>query len=291
MQPIVLLFLGILSMMSVQEVHALPPDIVKEEFHFSASKRRPLYLRLDIDVGELDIRPSGEPREIYLVARYERRRYELDVEFDEDDNELKVYFDIHKWFKKEDRGESVARLELELPENVPIEIESRVKAGVTNIELGGIRLRAAELKLLAGETVISFSEPNRDILEEFYIDVKIGELSLEKLGNANFRYAAIDGSIGELSVDFTGELEPEFDREVDLNLSIGETVIYLYEDEPVRFSVSKFLFLTAVDVPPEFRRRGRYYFSRTYEEAKHRMEISISPGLGSLDVRVRKSSR
>jgi|Deesub1362B_J571_1020462.scaffolds.fasta_scaffold01029_7 hypothetical protein len=265
------------------------PGVVEKEYHFTASRDEPLFVRLEVDAGEIEIRPSGEDRDVYLTARYAERRLRLDVEFDDDDNELYVYFDVRKWLD-DDRGrDTVARLVLELPVDVPIEIESRIKAGETDIELGGIFLRRLELKMLAGETIISFSEPNPGIAEEIYIDTKIGELSVKKLGNARFRYAAVDGSIGELSVDLSGDAEIDFDQELDLNLSLGETTLYVPEDSPVRLRVSKFLFFSAVDIPDEFDRHGKYYFLPAYEEADHGLEISVSPGLGSLDVRLKKS--
>ncbi len=263
--------------------------VVHKRYTYEASDRKPLVVNIEVDAGEVEIRPGDRSREIYVECRYQERNYEFESDFREEDNELNVYFDVRSWFKQQEESgrKSLARLFVELPRDVLIEFNCRTKAGETDIELGGLRLSYVELKVLAGETVVSFSEPNREKLKDLEITTKIGELNIEKLGNANFEYAAIEGSIGELTVDLSSDIEPAFDREMDINLGIGETRLYIPEDEPVRFSVSKFLFFSSVDVPHEFRRRGRYYFSRTYERAKHKLEISISPGLGTLDIRTR----
>ncbi len=267
---------------------AVANEIVHKTYRFTASGDKPLSIRLEADAGEIQIRPGDDPEDVVFNCRYEKRRYELEVNFDEDDNELEIYFDIKKWFKDgEDEERSYARLILELPRDVPIEFYCRTKAGETDIELGGVRLLNARLKMLAGEAVLSFSEPNPERMEELMVETKIGELTIEKMGNANFEYAAVDGSIGEMTIDLSADMEPEFDREVDINLGIGQTRIYIPEEEAVRFTVSKFLFFTSMDIPSKFRRRGKYYYSKNYEEARYKLEISISPGLGTLDIRTR----
>ena len=57
------------------------------------------------------------------------------------------------------------------------------------------------------------------------ISSKIGECRLVGLSNARFKHAQIDGGIGELSVDFSGEVLPESHAKVDLD--IGEASVYL----------------------------------------------------------------
>ena len=263
--------------------------IVHERYTYETSAEQPLVVNIEVDAGEVQIRPGNSDRKLFVECRYVKRSYEFESEYDKDDNEVDIYFDVRSWFRQQEEAgrSSSARLFIELPRNVPIEFHCRTKAGETDIELGGLRLIGLELKVLAGESTVSFSEPNRETLEELEISTKIGELSIEKLGNANFQYAAIDGSIGELSIDLSSDIEPDFDREMDINLGIGETRLYIPEDEPVRISVSKFLFFSSVDIPHEFRRRGHYFYSKTYEEARHKLDISVSPGMGTLEIRLR----
>ncbi|HDL19387.1 MAG TPA: hypothetical protein ENH29_10055 [Bacteroidetes bacterium] len=263
-------------------------DVRHKEYDFTADKRMPLKIRLAVDAGEVKIKPGNDDRDIHLSFRFDDRRYEVSVQFDEDENVLEAYFDIKKWFKDEDHDEkSSARLLVELPYGVPIILNCKTKAGETDIELGDLRIREFSLRVLAGETFLAFSKPNRERMKELTIETKIGELVSEKLGNANFEFAQIDGNIGELSIDLTGDVEQKRDREIDMSLNIGQTRVYLSKDDAVRFKVSKFLFLSNVDMPFEYKREGKYYYSENYDDAKYKTLISVSPGLGTLDIRLR----
>jgi len=263
-------------------------EIVHKKFNYTAAKNKNLSVHLEIDAGKVQIQPGSDDRDIDLSFRYEEKRYEITVDFDKNSNELRVYFDIKKWFKDEDEDEkSYARLIVDLPTDVPIEIYCKTKAGETEIELGDLRIVDLTLRVLAGETFMTFSEPNREKMKEMKIESKIGELTAEKLGNANFEYAEIDGNIGELIVDFSADFEPKYDRDVDMSLNIGQTRLYFPRDEAFRFSVSKFLFFSDVEVPRYFYKEGKYYYSDNFEDSRYKTQLSISPGLGTLDIRVR----
>ncbi len=49
-------------------------------------------------------------------------------------------------------------------------------------------------------------------------------------------------------------------------------------------AASKFLFLSDVEVPRNFRKSGRYYYSRNYDDAKNALSLHLSPGLGELNI-------
>ena len=99
--------------------------------------------------------------------------------------------------------------------------------------------------------------------------------------------AEIDGNIGELSVDFDSDLEQKFDRDIDMSLNIGQTRLYFPKDEAIRFKVSKFLFFSDLDIPRNFFKEGKYYYSDNYDNKKYKTQLSISPGVGTLDIRIR----
>ena len=262
-------------------------DIVRKDYNFNASKSKPLRIRLEIDAGKIKIVPGRDDTEISLHFRYDKERYELSVDFDEDDNYLRVYFDIDKWFKDHDEDGFTARMRIELPTEVVIEFACETKASECDIELGGLYIREFELHVLMGETSVSFSRPNKDKIIELDIDTKFGELRVDKLGNANFEYANINGVVGSLIIDLTSDIDIRTDREIDIDLNIGETRLYLAENEAIRFKISKFLFFTSLDIPPEFYKRGNYYYSDNFDHSKYKTKISVSPGLGTLDIRIR----
>jgi hypothetical protein len=267
---------------------AMASETKHESFRYTTSTKKPFLLRLEIDAGKVDIRPGADDRDVELDFRYDEKKNEISVDFDEKNNELRVYFDVKRWFKDDDEDDkSNARLTVDLPTDVEIEMYCKTKAGETEIELGDLRIKDFTLRVLAGESFLAFSKPNRERMKEIKIESKIGELTVEKLGNANFEYATIDGNIGELSVDFSGDIEPEYDRDIEMSLNIGQTRLYLPQKDAIRIAVSKFLFLSDVEVPHDFFKEGKFFYSENYHDKKYKTQLSISPGLGTLDVRVR----
>jgi predicted membrane protein len=114
------------------------------------------------------------------------------------------------------------------------------------------------------------------------INVKVGETTLRRLSNARFRNAKINGGIGELSIDFSGEGLKSSHAEIDLD--IGETTIYLPRELGVQFDSSTLGFLTQSKIDYEFIKKGRFYYSEQYESASKTMDFSISSGIGELRV-------
>jgi predicted membrane protein len=165
---------------------------------------------------------------------------------------------------------------------VEIELSSKIKAGEINFELGDLKLKDFQLRNFAGEVEVDFSKPNPIEMELLDINVKVGETTLRRLGNARFRSAKINGGIGELSIDFAGEGLKSARAEIDLD--IGETSIYLPHDLGVRFDSSTFGFLTQSSIDYEFIKKGRFYYSEKYESASKTMDFSISSGIGELRV-------
>ena len=277
------LFLFILPML----VYA--GDTEHKHFTYEVEKvKQPLQVRLNIDVGEIVLKPATEPGKIILDFTYSVGRFDVESNFDAEHNRLRVYFDMKDWLKGHaDKRDSEGQVEIQLPTDVEIELHSKVKAGEVQYELGGLMLRYFYFKVWAGEVTISFDKPNPLKLEDMEIDVKIGEVKLKKLGNAGFQTAVINGGIGEMRVDLTGDCVAEFPQQVDLDLNIGETKLILPRDRGIKFRVSKFLFMSEIVIPDEFDRRGNYYYSPSYEGAENPLNLKISPGLGTLDIRLR----
>ena len=167
-----------------------------------------------------------------------------------------------------------------LPTEVAIDFFAKIKAGEIDFELGGLKIVDFTLHNWAGEVQVSFDEPNRAEMEVLEVDAKVGEVTLSKLGNAHFKEAEINGGIGELQVDFTGDKLRRSTARVDLD--IGETTVVLPRDLGVKMAISKFLFLSQVSVPSGFYRSGRYYYSDNYEQAPEGLFLKITSGIGEL---------
>ena len=253
----------------------------KIEKTFTVNKQEILFISLNIDASEVYVHKSEQPDRIFISIQFDDRTDEVDVDFDERKNELYLSIDRDRWFKSWDDNRA-PKLDLLLPFDVEIQLKSKIKAGEINFELGSLKLRDFQLRNFAGEVEVDFSEPNQIEMDFMDINVKVGETKLRRLGNARFRNAKINGGIGELSIDFSGDGLKS--SHADIDLDIGETSIYLPRDLGVRFDSSTFGFLTQSRIDNEFIKKGRYYYNENYESAAQTMDFSISSGIGELRV-------
>jgi len=240
-----------------------------------------LYVDVDIDAAEVDFKKSSEPGVAQLSVIYDVEEFEVFADYEKRRSRLDITFDKRGWGEHD--SNKTADVLIELPTEVEIDLRAKIKAGEIDVDFGGLSLKALDFTTWAGEVVIDFSEPNKTTLEDLRINTKIGETDVVRLGNARFRDAEINGGIGEMKIDLEGVLLPE--SRADIDLDIGETKISLPEKSGVKLNVSKFLFLSNVEIPHDFRQSGRYYYSKNYDQAQQILDLNISPGLGELRIR------
>ncbi len=245
-------------------------------------------ITLEIDGGEVLLTRGDRSNECLVFVEYNSDRIETDVRFFENRDELLIKLDIKDlgFWKKEDRDRSwTARIEVELPIDPVIDLRTEVKAGEVDLNIGDLHIENFILKNWAGEVKVNFERPNLTKMNIFDVSVKVGEMQLLNLGNANFEEGDINGGIGEMTVDFTGTAFQRSMARVDLD--VGETTIVLPREAGAKLKVSKFSFLSSVEYPNWFEKRGKYYYSDNYEETDRSIFLMISSGIGELKIRLR----
>lgn len=247
--PAVILFCLLLFVPMPLLAHRGDAKRFKERYRVSSDKT--LRVNIEIDAAEVRISKSPRDREARVIMFYDEEEFEAYADFDEGRAKLDIEFDKKGWIDS-DNGHNKAEVIIELPPGVEIDLEAKIKAGEVEIDLGGLRLVGLELTTWAGEVTVEFSEPNKSEIDYLKINTKIGETDILKLGNARFREAEINGGIGEMRIDFHGELLARAAGKIDLD--IGETTLFLPEDVGVKLSVSKFLFMSDIDLPHSFRK-------------------------------------
>jgi hypothetical protein len=259
----------------------------KAEESFQASPDEPLEVNLEIDAGEVVVERGPDAHTGHVIIRYTEGEFRERIDFNENKNKLRVELDKRSWYRgkrsRNRRDDDWAEVYLELPSGVDILFDSKIKAGEIEMDMGGLRLREFYLNNLAGELEIRFDEPNPIEMDVMEIDAKVGELRLVGLGNARFKKADINSGIGEIDIDFTGEMVPDAMARVDLD--IGEATILLPRDRGVRMQIGGGLsFLSSKNIDRTFYKRGRNYYSDDYEDNPTKFSIRITPGLGELNV-------
>ncbi len=261
--------------------------IEMREESFRASPEDPLEVFIDVDAGEISVAKSQSVREGKVLFRFDKEMFRARYHFFEDKNRLRISLDKRDWkkwsVKKDEDNKTVAKVEVLLPSGVDIYLDTKIKAGETIMQLGGLRLKEFSFNNWAGEVKLQFQEPNPIVMEFLDIHNKVGEINVLDLGNARFEKAEIDGGIGELKVYFHGAILDESMARLDLD--IGEAEVFLPSDIGIRMFIGGALgFLSVKDIDPSFYRRGRYYITEDFKSQKKKFSLRITPGLGELKV-------
>jgi len=261
----------------------------KTVFDESYKVRGNLELSLRADGGDVQIL-ANDKNECKVYVEYEKERCRLDVVHNERNRTLSIDVDHRNWsmMKSGKSGKNdYALIKIALPYKSDLDLDVYLKAGKIDLQLGDLYINQLKLKSWAGETKLDFSRANRTELRTFDVNCKVGEVKLLHLGNANFREADINGSVGEMLIDFTGEkIKRAMTR---LDMEIGSTTVIVPEEAAVKLKVNKFLFLSNVDYPSWFQQEGDYYYSKDYKDKDESLYVIASTGIGELKVRVAKS--
>lgn len=172
------------------------------------------------------------------------------------------------------------RLELGLGPGVPLDLDLAFGAVEADLELGGLKIRRAEISTGASETRLRFSQPNPERLDDLTIAVGAAAFRATGLANANAERVKVDGGVGEIVLDFTGEWRR--DLTVDIDMGLGSLTLRIPRGVGVR--VVKDTFLMSFDSQGLIK-RGNAYYSEDWDEAKYRLNIAVDGALGSIDVR------
>ncbi|MBN1482437.1 hypothetical protein EH223_10390 [candidate division KSB1 bacterium] len=249
-----------------------------------AIKGENLSIELEVDGGIIEVRPSNDKRDCIITTKYRRDKCDVDIRYNDRRGQLDIVIDNRDWNFDQEHGDNAPKIVLELPFGPEISFTAHIKAGETKFELGDLTLYDFKLRHWAGETTVSFSEPNRMVMRTFDVNVKVGEVKLKNLGNALFEEADINSGIGELSVDFHGKgLERSMAR---IDLDIGETTIIVPENIGTKLKVTKFLFMSDINYPNWFEKQGNYYYSENYDASEKSLYLMISTGIGELGIKV-----
>ncbi len=261
-----------------------PARLAHREFRQVLSGDRTFSLRLDVDAGEIRVQPS-EGNELLVIAGYDSSAVSYEQKFDPDFRRFRIDLRVRSWFRQQKKAgkERIAVLDVRVPMSVPVELSVRTKAGETRLDLGGLRLRRLKLDALAGETRLSFSKRNPEVLRRLKINQKVGELRIERLSNANFETAEIHGGVGELDIDLSGCEKPVRAAVLELRLGVGTATVHAPGNCPVRFEIAKRL-LSSVDVDRQFRRVRGGYESPSYNEENGGLVVRVKAGVGSLEI-------
>jgi len=183
----------------------------------------------------LDLRHSGffiapgEPGEpLRVEATFDERSYELVERFEPEADPGWVYEVTfrRKGFSlitamKEALGGTQPEVYIFLPPDIPFALEIDGRQGAVEAELGGLWLTSAELDFNQGALEVGFSEPLRAPMEELKIEISMGAIEADSLGNASPAVLEVGFSMGGAEIDLRGQWVQDSQISIDHRMGGG----------------------------------------------------------------------
>ena len=108
-------------------------------------------------------------------------------------------------------GDKDASVHVDLPRDVPFELDFKGEAGGVEMELGGLWITDADIRFEKGGIMLSVDEPMPHPVDRFLIQTRMGGVQAEGLGNASPRLLGINCGMGGANVDLDGQWRNDCD--------------------------------------------------------------------------------
>jgi hypothetical protein len=257
-----------------------PPDFRNLQESRPAGSVRELEVRLQFDVGTLDVRSAGGSDLFSFNLDYDARRSTPDFDFQENGDRAVMTLDMDRRIglngKKHNND-----LSLRLNDAIPLDLD--ISAGVSDsfLDMTGLEIRRFHLRGGVGRTEVSFDRPVETSMSLFDVKAGVGNVIIRGLGNVHVQRLMVDGGVGGTELDFTGELK---DGRIDaeINVGVGQVMLMLPREAAVTIEAEG-SFLSNVDAPG-FEKDGRNYTRRGSDGGSATIFIRVRSGVGGVSV-------
>jgi hypothetical protein len=198
----------------------------------AATGGEPLRLTLDLEEGIFIIRPGPPAAQVKVEGTYAEGLFELTESHAAAQGRTTIRFrsKAPAWARMLGGMESGGpggrpTVTVLIPAGVPIDLSLRVSLGESRIDLGGLTLRELGLDLSMGNHEVDFREPVVDVLRRVRLEARMGNISVDNLGNARAQTIDTSGSMGNLTVDLAGAWQPGAGADLSFTHSMGELTL------------------------------------------------------------------
>lgn len=236
-------------------------------------------VHITFGAGELRVRPGVEEGlmeanfaynvdKLKPVVNEDRRGDRLDVSLRLDAEGLSFSFG----------DETHNEWDIRLSDRVPMSLDLDLGAARGRLDLGGLRLTEAHIKVGAADVEIEWDEPNPELLDLLEVDSGAASLKMRKLGNAHFDQMNFTGGAGNFDLDFSGDWQES--ARVSVNAGLSNLTLILPSDVGVKVDTGD---KALANVNAEgFRRQGAAWVNNAYGEKDLELIITVDIGLGNL---------
>jgi hypothetical protein len=240
--------------------------------------------RLDVTVqyaaGRFELRPGPEGILYRMEMRYDEDATVPVTEYDREAGTLRLGLRGTRGT----RGRSVniregGRAAVELSPAVPMDLKLEFGAAEAALELGGLSLERVDVATGASSSRIGFGAPNAVEADEVRLAVGAASMRATGLGNARAARYRVQSGVGETVLQFDGE----WTRSAEARVEMGVGSMRLRFPRALGVRIERRGVLSSFE-PAGMVRRGNAWYSEGWDEAEHRLTMSIESAIGSVDV-------
>ncbi len=246
-----------------EEIPPVDAGAVEVEVVFAAGE-------MEVDVGDSEQLFSGH-------FRYNVERWEPTVAY----NDGVLTIEQGGLEQEQDwgipTGNTHNEWELEFSPETPLDMDLKFGAGEGKLNFTGLQLTNLDMDMGAGDFDVRFDEPNEVEMSDFSLDTGATQLNVSGIGHASPGQVSVNGGVGEITLDFTGQWGNSSD--VDIAAGIGDITLRLPDDVGVRVEVGGGLTNVESD---GLRKRDGDYVNDVFGETEIELRIHVTAGIGNL---------
>jgi hypothetical protein len=206
-----------------------------------------------------------------------------DDDYDDDDDHHEWGFDIEdlRLSKLKDKYEN--DMMFSLPTAVKTDLVLDFGLGSAELDLTGLQIINLDVDCGLSEVEIDVNQTNPTRCKNIKISNGLGDLSAYGLGNLRAKYLSFDVGLGSADIDLRGDNVD--DMEVDIDVGLGSMDLILPEDANIKIYVED-SFLSSVNILGLVKKKKKEWISANWKSSRPTIEIEVSVGMGSVDIRL-----
>jgi len=169
--------------------------------------------------------------------------------------------------------------ELEFSPEIPLKMDVDIGAGVGKLDFTGLQLTELDLDVGAGDFEVHFGEPNQAEMSDLTLGTGASKLEVSGIGHANPEQVKVQGGVGDITLDFTGDWSHSAD--VEVTAGVGLVTLRLPDDVGVWVEVEGGL--SSVNASG-LKRQGDAYVNDAFGEVETELRIQVTTGIGAVSL-------
>ena len=204
------------------------------------TRPKPILLRLEVAKANLDILPWATGETAELEANYDAANFELNSDLIDHGGYLEYRLRFNSknrlLYISEEHDPGLNRLQLQLPRNVPVNLDLTMKVGEAHVDLTGIPVSEIKARVSMGACHFRMAEENPLQMENMDMDMNIGEIRVMDWQHFRFNEGRFKASMGEVQMLNTGPLKE--DSRIRLEVTMGQILLQIPHDTEFHGSVT-----------------------------------------------------